>query len=365
MLESPEKLRESTGVSWRVQLSAPAPGDPLSEALTLSEARSVISGGFRATAPWALQFWPQARLKLAAVVSGSCWLTADGARAPLLLGAGDVAVLNDVKSVQLASDPGLVPTEAAPMFGPGRETIVQITSHHQEHGAAPTEQTKAPAGPSTVIIGGHVALNATGEELLLAALPPLTRISAESTEAPVVQWVLDRLLHELAAERPGTHHASHQYAQLLLVEVLRSTLTAATESFPAGWLRALADPRLAPALRHMHADPGRRWHLDELAQAAAMSRTNFSMRFREAAGVPPLTYLHHWRMHIAERALLHDEVLISSLASSLGYASESAFSNAFKRTHGYSPRSYRAKVHARQQTEASTIPDSQSASADI
>ncbi|WP_218135585.1 AraC family transcriptional regulator [Nonomuraea jiangxiensis] len=351
-------------MSRHVHLPAPAPGDPLSEALTLSEARSVISGGFRATAPWALRFWPRARLKLAAVVSGSCWLTANGPQAPLLLGAGDVAVLNDVKSVQLASDPGLAPAEAAPMFGPGRETIVRITSHHREHGAAPAEETNVPADPSTVIIGGHVALNATGEELLLAALPPLTRIGAESAEAPVVQWILDRLLHELHAERPGTHHASHQYAQLLLVEVLRSTLAASPESFPAGWLRALADPHLAPALRRMHADPGRRWHLEELAQAAAMSRTSFSVRFRTAAGIPPLTYLHHWRMHIAERALSHDETLIASLASSLGYASESAFSNAFKRTHGYSPRNYRAKIHTRQQSGAPTIPDGQSASAD-
>ncbi|GII59870.1 AraC family transcriptional regulator [Planotetraspora thailandica] len=349
-------------MSSSAHLPIPDFGDPLSEALTLSEARSVITGGFRATAPWALQFWPQARLKLAAVVSGSCWLTTDGPQPPLLLGAGDVAVLNDVKSVQLTSDPGLAPVEAAPMFGPGRETIVRITSHHQEHGPAPTEETKIPGGPSTVIIGGHVVLNATGEELLLSALPPLTRISAESAEAPVVQWILDRLLHELAAERPGTHHAAHQYAQLLLVEVLRSTLAASPESFPTGWLRALADPRLAPALRRMHAEPGRRWHLEELAQAAAMSRTNFSTRFRAAAGVPPLTYLHHWRMRIAERGLFHDETLISSLASSLGYASESAFSNAFKRTYGCSPRTYRAQIQARQQSETLTIPDSQSAS---
>jgi AraC-like DNA-binding protein len=339
-------------MSWSVQLSAPAPGDPLSEALALSEARSVITGGFRATAPWALQFWPQYRLKLAAVVSGSCWLTADGPHAPLLLGAGDVAVLNDVKSVQLTSRPGLAPVEAAPMFGPGRETIVQIPGREPDHGAAPArergpaQETEVPAGPSTVVIGGHVALNATGEEVLLAALPSFTRIGAESPEAPIIQWILERLLHELVGKRPGTHHAAHEYAQLLLVEVLRSTLTNAPESFPAGWLRALADPHLAPALRHMHADPGRRWHLEELAKTAAMSRTNFSVRFREAAGVPPLTYLHNWRMRIAERALLDGEVLIASLASSLGYASESAFSNAFKRAYEYSPRNYRAKIQA-------------------
>ncbi|MFE9890311.1 helix-turn-helix domain-containing protein [Streptomyces scopuliridis] len=51
-------------------------------------------------------------------------------------------------------------------------------------------------------------------------------------------------------------------------------------------------------------------------------------------------------MHIAERALLQDDTLISSLATALGYASESAFSNAFKRTTQVSPRRYRGAAAA-------------------
>ncbi|WP_092541608.1 helix-turn-helix domain-containing protein [Actinoplanes derwentensis] len=48
---------------------------------------------------------------------------------------------------------------------------------------------------------------------------------------------------------------------------------------------------------------GRPWRLVELAHAAAMSRTSFTERFRQAAGVPPLTYLNGWRMLLARRAL--------------------------------------------------------------
>lgn len=61
-------------------------------------------------------------------------------------------------------------------------------------------------------------------------------------------------------------------------------------------LRAISDPLIAPALRLLHSDPGRSWHLKELAQAAAMSRTTFAMRFKQAAGVAPLIYLTEWRM---------------------------------------------------------------------
>jgi AraC-like DNA-binding protein len=121
---------------------------------------------------------------------------------------------------------------------------------------------------------------------------------------------------------------------------------------PAGWLRALADPRIAPALRMMHGEPSRAWHLDDLAKACAMSRTTFALHFRAAVGVAPLTYLTAWRMRLAERALREEDTPVAVVARSLGYTSESAFSNAFKRINGRSPRTWRnTNQDVRQQTD--------------
>jgi AraC-like DNA-binding protein len=117
---------------------------------------------------------------------------------------------------------------------------------------------------------------------------------------------------------------------------------------PASWLRALGDARLAPALRLMHAEPGRAWHLDELASVCAMSRTTFALHFRQAAGVAPLTYLTEWRMRLAERTLREDRAPVAVVAQSLGYSSESAFSNAFKRVTGNSPKTCRSAARRRQ-----------------
>ncbi|MDR1277038.1 MAG: helix-turn-helix transcriptional regulator, partial [Candidatus Accumulibacter sp.] len=60
------------------------------------------------------------------------------------------------------------------------------------------------------------------------------------------------------------------------------------------------------------------------------------------AGVPPLTYLTEWRMRLAKQALREEDTPISVLAGLLGYTSESAFSNAFKRLIGISPARYRS-----------------------
>jgi AraC-like DNA-binding protein len=77
-----------------------------------------------------------------------------------------------------------------------------------------------------------------------------------------------------------------------------------------------------------------------------MSRTTFVVRFKTVAGVPPLTCLLNWRMSIAERALRSEDIPVSALALSLGYTSESAFSNAFKRTIGIAPKRYRDAARA-------------------
>ncbi|WP_235854811.1 helix-turn-helix transcriptional regulator [Nonomuraea aridisoli] len=103
---------------------------------------------------------------------------------------------------------------------------------------------------------------------------------------------------------------------------------------------------IAAALGLMHAEPGRPWDLRQLASAAAMSRTTFAERFRMAGGMPPLTYLNRWRMLLAQRALRDSDVSVGSLASDLGYSSESAFSTAFKREVGESPLRYRRRVRA-------------------
>jgi AraC-like DNA-binding protein len=107
--------------------------------------------------------------------------------------------------------------------------------------------------------------------------------------------------------KKGFHYnaeaGSTQLAHLLFTPILRAHL-ADTGQFPPGWLRAITDKQLAPALRLMHGEPCRSWRLDELAKAAGTSRTTFATHFRTAAGVPLLTYLTGWRMRLARRALM-------------------------------------------------------------
>lgn len=301
--------------------------DPFSDILKFTHAESLVTGGFRAGGTWAVRFPAPEKIKFFAVVKGTCWVRIDGVAQPVRFETGDVGLLAVKRSFVLASDPDAVAVDAMSVFA-GSEGIATIGD-----------------GADFAQIGGHVLLDPGSGRLLADVLPPWIHVPAATPQATSFRWLLQQLVEEGAAQLPGAQLVTAQLAQLLFIQILRAHLMTSS-AMPSGWLRALSDPRIAIALRLMHGDPARAWHLDELAKACAMSRTSFAVHFRTIAGVAPLTYLTEWRMRLAERALREDSTPVAVLARSLGYTSESAFSNAFKRLNGNSPRAYRSAMRA-------------------
>jgi AraC-like DNA-binding protein len=139
---------------------------------------------------------------------------------------------------------------------------------------------------------------------------------------------------------------STRLPELVLIEVLRHHLASAP-AVDHGWLAALHDPVLAPALSALHGDPSRRWTVAELAAQVAVSRSVLDDRFRRVLGRSPIRYLAEWRMHLAEELLDTTELGVVPVARKVGYESEEAFSRAFKRAHGVSPGRWRARERHR------------------
>lgn len=69
-----------------------------------------------------------------------------------------------------------------------------------------------------------------------------------------------------------------------------------------------------------------------------MSRSSLNFHFSQRVGLPPLAYLTQWRMILAARKLAMGAA-VSETAAEVGYLSQSAFTQAFKRTLGRTPRS--------------------------
>ena len=296
--------------------------DPLSEILSLLKLRSYASGGLDVGGEWSIGIGPHDGIKCYAAVAGECWLAVDGVPDPVRIRTGDCFLLPRGWPFRLASDLALPPVDAMTTYPLVRDGSVITLG----------------GGGNFFCVGGHFALTGEQAGLLLAVLPPIVHIRSEADRA-VLRWTLERMRQELRDPQPGGFLVAQLHATNLLVQVLRLHL-ADPSSLGVGWIFALADRQMNAAISAIHAEPARTWSLQSLAARAGMSRTSFSQRFKETVGQSPMDYLTRWRMLLAANRLSENRDPVSVIAPSLGYQSESAFSNAFKRVMGCSPRQY-------------------------
>ena len=189
-------------------------------------------------------------------------------------------------------------------------------------------------GERTDVVCGYLHSDDPLFDPSLRALPPLFVVRPDETAA---QWVQANIDY---AMRAGT--ASTRLPAVLVAEVLRLHLASAP-AVDHGWLAALRDPVLAPAMGKMHNDPARKWTVADLAAGAAVSRSLLDARCRQVLGRSPIRYLAEWRMHLAADLLATTDLGVFAIARRVGYDSEEAFSRAFKRYHGLSPAHWRER----------------------
>ena len=83
--------------------------------------------------------------------------------------------------------------------------------------------------------------------------------------------------------------------------------------------------------------------VDDLADAAGLSRAHFSREFRRAFGESPHAYLLTRRLERAAAMLRATDRSVADICFSVGLESVGSFTTSFTRTFGTSPTAYRAK----------------------
>jgi len=82
--------------------------------------------------------------------------------------------------------------------------------------------------------------------------------------------------------------------------------------------------------------------VDDLANAAGLSRAHFSREFRRAFGESPHSYLLTRRLERAAALLRMTDRSVADICFSVGLQSVGSFTSSFTRTYGVSPTAYRA-----------------------
>jgi len=306
--------------------------DPLSDVISFLKPNSFTCSGFDVGGDHSVQFPRFEGVKYYALVSGQLWLLVDGTPEAVHLAAGDYVLLTGGHPCRLTTDPSMPATDVA-----------VFKSMIQRNGDIVTLN----GGGNSLTLGGHFLLSGHHANVLLDLLPPVIHIRKESID-PAFHWSVDFLMRELRTSRPGSSLVEQHLASLILIQALRVYLSEDSSGI-SGWLFALSDEKISRVLIAIHSDPAQRWTLQKLAAIAGMSRSLFAQRFKATVGTSAIDYVTQWRMFKATERLMDFHDPIAEIAPSLGYESESAFSAAFKRVLGCSPRQY-ARTHIRHQT---------------
>jgi AraC-like DNA-binding protein len=303
---------------------SPATSDPLSEVIALLRPRTVFSKLISGAGRWGVRYSAYGHPSFCAVLEGRCRLSVEGHRA-LRLEAGDFLLLPATPGFTMSS------------LEPGR-----LERLDPKVSAAPAGEVRhgtRGGRPDVRLLGGYFVFDSPDAALLVSLLPAIVHVRGADRLSMLVRLVGD----ESGAQRSGRDLVLTRLVEVLLVEALRSTPGG---DAPPGLLRGLADPRLAPAVRQMHAQPARAWTVGQLAKAAGLSRSAFFERFTRTLGLPPMEYLLSWRMAVAKDLLGRQDLGVAAVAERVGYGSASTFSTAFSRQVGRPPSRFARESRA-------------------
>nr|WP_298725938.1 AraC family transcriptional regulator [uncultured Steroidobacter sp.] len=295
--------------------------DALAAVVTLLKPQTILSKIVRGGGRWGVRYPRFGQPSFALVIDGPCWLTVEQSR-PTMLEPGDFILFPATPEFTLASDAQVKPK--------AMQTIP--TEHVDEviHG-------DLSAAPLVSLLGGYFAFDPINASMLVDLLPPMLHIRARDPASRNVAPIVALIERETSDKRPGQALVLTRLIEIMLVEALRS---APPDQQSGGLLAGLRDSQLAIALRGIHMNTSHPWTLATLARLAGMSRSSFAERFSRVIGTTPLNYLLQWRIAVAKNMLAHEQRSVAETALAVGYQSASAFSTAFSRETGRSPKEF-------------------------
>jgi AraC family transcriptional regulator len=161
------------------------------------------------------------------------------------------------------------------------------------------------------------------------------------TSEPIRQLML-RLNHELRRPQEGSIPLCEAIVQQLSIELARYLVAARAPDAKGGlasWRLKLVDDRITdPAMPYPTAH--------ELAKLCRLSDRQFSRAFRVSRSCSVSDYLAQTRIEMAKRRL-NTVQPISEIAASLGFATQSSFTAAFRRSIGLTPAQFRKQLRTR------------------
>ncbi len=306
--------------------------DALTDILNTLRLTSSLYFRTELTSPWGVEVPAKEKVaRFHIVIRGQCWIKVEGEEG-IHMSNGDLVVIPHGASHQLADTPA---TTTRPL-----SEVLEAVAYT---GEGPLIYGGGGAG--CCLVCGEFAFDDLGNHPLLKNFPSKLHVPGDSSYN--TKWLdsaIGFIANEAAKLEPGAHAIIDRLSEIILIQVIRATLGTSKEHIP--FLSAFTDSRVNRVLTAIHADPANDWSVESLGQLVNMSRSSFSNHFTELASMTPLQYVIFVRLEKASRLLTETSTPLITVAESIGYRSEAAFSQAFKKQYGMRPGEFR-RTHSK------------------
>lgn len=153
---------------------------------------------------------------------------------------------------------------------------------------------------------------------------------------PDVPMLLNLLLKEAQREQEGSGLVCQNLLEVLLIHIFRMQ-----KVLPAPFCATKMTKECGLIKRYLDSNFSETITLDQLASLAHMNKYYLVHAFTRHTGLSPISYLNMKRLETSRELLSTTNYPIASVASLVGFSSQSYFAQVFKKETGMTPAQYR------------------------
>lgn len=167
---------------------------------------------------------------------------------------------------------------------------------------------------------------------------PGSRIIYNYSERTELLNLLNMILKEVQNKQPGYHLVCQNLLEVLLIQIIRrqnlmpAPISSTKMTKECGLIKQYLDSNYADNI-----------NLDTLADIAHMNKYYLVHAFTKYAGLSPISYLNAKRLESSRELLTSTDFSILQIATSVGFSSQSYFSQVFRKEMNMTPNEYRKR----------------------
>lgn len=188
---------------------------------------------------------------------------------------------------------------------------------------------RIPALHLKIVFAPHERLKALLDEYNLT-IEVLGAFSGQFRHSRTASGLIDAMWQTASTNDP----ASHLLLDGLWMQLIAGMVQDSQSRIPTGPSTPIGDHRLTRVLDYIEAHLDKPLCVDDLAEVACLSKTQFSRSFKAAMGRSPARYVLERRCARADDLLRNSTRPLDHIARACGFRNRSYFSTAFRRVTG-------------------------------